>query len=94
MKGEVQIEEAEFGRLVSGEQVKLFKLRNQNDFQLNLISYGASIQSVLVKDKENKLINVTLGFDTLEGTNISVWCYSFSMIYILIIFAQNTLIDH
>jgi aldose 1-epimerase len=67
MSNDVLIEEVEFGKLANGEQVKLFKLRNKNDFQLNLISYGASIQSVLVKDKESKLINVALGFDTLEG---------------------------
>lgn len=72
MSNDVLIEEVEFGKLFNGEQVKLFKLRNQNDFQLNIISYGASIQSVLVKDKENKLINVALGFDTLEGTYLSL----------------------
>lgn len=60
-----QIQEIPFGQL-SGNEVKLFKIKNKNDFELNVISYGASIQSILVKDKNNQQTNVVLGFETIE----------------------------
>jgi len=94
MGDNILIEETEFGKLTNGEQVKLFKLKNQNDFQLNLITYGASIQSILVKDKEKKLVNVALGFDTLEGIFVQ-HLYSIIITQLVLIFLfQNTQIDH
>jgi aldose 1-epimerase len=60
------IEELPFGRIRDIE-VKLFKLKNKNEFELNLISFGATIQSIKVKDKNNVLTDVSLGFDNIEG---------------------------
>jgi len=42
-------------------------LKNKNEFELNLISFGATIQSIKVKDKNNVLTDVSLGFDNIEG---------------------------
>jgi aldose 1-epimerase len=65
----ILIEELSFGKILN-DQVKLYKLKNKNDFQLSLISYGASIQSIKLKDKSNKLTSVCLGFETIEGIYI------------------------
>jgi aldose 1-epimerase len=61
------IEESVFGKLSEGQQVKRFLLKNKNDFSFSVISLGAAIQSINVKDRNNKLVNVVLGFETLEG---------------------------
>lgn len=64
---QIKIEEMKFGRLSDGQEVKKYILRNKNDFEVSLISYGAAIQAIKVKDKNQKLINVVLGFETIEG---------------------------
>ena len=62
----ILIEEAEIG-LWQGEPVKSYKLKNKlTDFSLTVISYGARIQSIHVKDKNNDLIDVACGYDKLE----------------------------
>lgn len=62
----ILIEETEIG-LWQGEPVKSYKLKNKlTDFSLTVISYGARIQSIHVKDKNNDLIDVACGYDKLE----------------------------
>lgn len=55
-----------FGKLPSGEAVTKYMLTN-GTVTLNLIDFGAAMQSVLVPDKNGKFENVTLGFDDMEG---------------------------
>lgn len=43
-----------------------YVLKNHNDFEVVLLSYGAILQAMKTKDRNNKLVNVVLGFDTLE----------------------------
>jgi aldose 1-epimerase len=63
----VLIEESIFGVLSNGEQVKRYILKNKlNDFSFTVISFGASIQSINIIDKDNNLINVACGYDKLE----------------------------
>ena len=62
----VEIKEFSFGKCREGD-VKLYTLKNKNDFELSVISYGASIKSIKVKDKHQLLTNVCLGLDTIEG---------------------------
>ena len=66
MSDEIKIIESNFGKC-EGQDVKRFTIKNNNDFEVNLISYGASIQSIKLKDKNGKLINLVLGLDHLEG---------------------------
>lgn len=65
---EISIEESLFGRLSNKQEVKKYTLTNKNGFSFSVISYGASIQSINVKDKDGKLRSVALGLNTLEGT--------------------------
>ena len=69
--GDIIIEESVFGQLSDGQQVKRFLVKNKKDFSFSVISFGAAIQSINVKDKNNKLVNVALGFETLEGKFIT-----------------------
>eukprot|EP00829_Urostomides_striatus_P016983 TRINITY_DN5736_c0_g3_i1.p3 TRINITY_DN5736_c0_g3~~TRINITY_DN5736_c0_g3_i1.p3 ORF type:complete len:172 (-),score=60.39 TRINITY_DN5736_c0_g3_i1:60-530(-) len=49
-----------------GKNVKLYTLRNKAGCELDLLDYGATIRSIRVPDKQGKLTDVTLGFNTLE----------------------------
>ena len=67
----VSIEESIFGKLTDPSQelktVKKFVLTNtKSGFSVSLISYGATIQAINVKDKNGKLTNVALGFESLQ----------------------------
>jgi len=62
----ITVDESVFDKL--GEQViKAFTVTNQaTGFSCRLISYGASVQSIKVKEKSGKLVNTVLGFDTID----------------------------
>jgi aldose 1-epimerase len=59
------VTEDEFGRLPSGDPVAAVTLRSGEGMSVRLISYGASIQSVRVPDREGVVAEVTYGHDEL-----------------------------
>jgi hypothetical protein len=66
------VHESFFGFLNSPEHemVHKYTIKKANSgFQVGLISYGAALQFIYVKDKRQILTNVLLGFDTLKGFN-------------------------
>ena len=44
-----------------------YRLRNQRGMQVELIDLGGIITKIRVPDKDNKLADITLGYDKLEG---------------------------
>ena len=77
---EIQIEEIPFGKLEETE-VKMLKMKNKTGFQVSVITYGASVQSIITKDKDNKPVNVALGFETIEGF-IFIASFTFTIFYL------------
>lgn len=55
-----------FGYLSDGQKVMKYTLINNNSFQVDLLSYGATLQAIRTYDKFNKMVNVILGFDTIQ----------------------------
>lgn len=55
-----------FGFNIEGEEVLCHTLRNKKGMELSVITFGATITSLKVPSKNNELIDVVLGFDTLE----------------------------
>src|SRR5262245_29311288 len=53
-----------FGRLPGGEKVTEYTLRNAKGMIVKVIDYGATITEIQVPDRNGKLANVTLGFDS------------------------------
>lgn len=49
-----------------GQKVELFTIKNKSGAYVELISYGAAIRSICVPDHDGKLVDVCLGYDTLE----------------------------
>lgn len=56
-----------FGALPDGTAVEKYTLRNSHGLEASIITYGATLQSVLAPDKHGKVEDVVLGFDDLKG---------------------------
>ncbi len=56
-----------FGKTSSGETVELYTLKNLKGIEARVITYGGIIVSLKVPDRDGKLADVVLGFDSLDG---------------------------
>lgn len=57
------ISKREFCTLKDGRKVYCYRIENKQGEYVELLDYGASVQSVVVKDKEGRLGDVVLGAD-------------------------------
>ena len=55
-----------FGILPDGTKVHEFRMINENGMEVSVLEYGAAIRDLIVKDKDGKKANVSLGFPNLE----------------------------
>ncbi|KPJ06986.1 Aldose 1-epimerase [Papilio machaon] len=62
----VHLLEQDFGTF-KNEIVKKYTWQTKSGFKVSIISYGATIQSILVPDKVGELNDVVLGFDDING---------------------------
>jgi aldose 1-epimerase len=60
-------EHAAFGKMPDGTVVEKYTLRNSLGMQATVITYGGTLQSLLVPDKRGKTEDVVLGFDDIDG---------------------------
>jgi len=56
-----------FGDSRDGETVEIFTLTNSRGLKARVMTWGATLVSMEVPDRDGKLADVTLGFDKLEG---------------------------
>ncbi|HKD48439.1 MAG TPA: aldose epimerase family protein [Rhizomicrobium sp.] len=56
-----------FGTMPDGRPVTVITLVNRNKFQVRVISLGATLQSVLVPDRNGKFADIVLGYSDLKG---------------------------
>ena len=56
-----------FGRLADGTAVELYTLTNVGGLKARIMTYGAILVSLEVKDRGGKLGDITLGYDGLDG---------------------------
>ncbi len=54
-----------FGHTKRGDEVLCYTLTNSGGGQVKILSYGGTIQSITVPDKDGKLQDVVLGYDTV-----------------------------
>jgi aldose 1-epimerase len=57
----------EFGKLPDGRLVTQYTLTNRSGAVVKIINYGASITGLTVPDRNGKLEDVILGYDSLQG---------------------------
>lgn len=55
------------GTLPEGEIIHSYELSNKNGLHLKVINYGATITALKIPLKNGEIIDVVLGFDTLDG---------------------------
>lgn len=55
-----------FGISKSGETVYRYILENDHGMRVQIINYACAIQSIFVPDKDGRLTDVVLGYDSLE----------------------------
>ena len=58
---------AAFGMTPDGEAVDIYTLTNPQGMEVRAITFGGIITSIRVPDRDGKLDDVVLGFDSLEG---------------------------
>ena len=56
----------EFGKLPDGHSIDRFTLTNYSGMQVQAITWGAIITSIRVPDRNGKMDDVVLGYDTLD----------------------------
>jgi aldose 1-epimerase len=56
-----------FEKTIDGKQTHLYTLKNKNGITATFTNYGGRIVSLLVPDKNGKLTDVVLGFESVEG---------------------------
>ena len=61
------IQKEKYGETKDGQQIDLYTLTNKNGVKVSIMNYGAIVQSLYVPDKNNKMQDVVLGFDSLDG---------------------------
>jgi aldose 1-epimerase len=64
---ELRANAAEFGRLADGTAVPAVTLTNSKGMRVRIIALGAAIQSLEVPDRNGKVADVVLGYDTAAG---------------------------
>ncbi len=56
-----------FGKMPDGQAVQMYHLKNANGMEVNIITYGGAVQSIMMPDKNGHIDDVALGFDNLDG---------------------------
>ena len=65
-EGKMSINKEPFGKTPDGAAVDLYTLTNAHGLQVKIMTYGATITSVEVPDRDGQLANVTLALDSLD----------------------------
>ena len=58
---------ASFGKAPDGAEVDLYTLTNKNGVEAAISTYGGVVVSLKVPDRNGKLGDVVLGFDSIDG---------------------------
>ncbi len=63
----VQLDSTKFQKEIDGKKTNLYVLKNKNNVQAAFTNYGGRLVSLLVPDKDGKLVDVVVGFDSVDG---------------------------
>ena len=56
-----------FGTTEGGEQVDLFTIESSSGTAVDIITYGATVNSIFTADRNGDKADIIMGFDTIEG---------------------------
>jgi len=63
----VQLDSTKFQKEIDGKKTNLYVLKNKNNVQAAFTNYGGRLVSLLVPDKDGNLVDVVVGFDSVDG---------------------------
>lgn len=66
----MKIEKNFYGKLKDGRDVHSFTITNDNGAYIELVDYGATLNKIVVPDKNGNMLDVLVGFDTVEGQEL------------------------
>ena len=58
--------EKAYQQTIDGKKTNLYILKNKNNMQAAITNYGGRLVSLLVPDANNKLVDVVIGFDSVQ----------------------------
>ena len=61
-----RINEESFGKTKTGQEVKVFNIRNSQGSHIKVITFGAMLTEIWMPDRNKKFDDVVLGYDSLE----------------------------
>ncbi|MCC8018501.1 MAG: galactose mutarotase [Rikenellaceae bacterium] len=61
------LDSADFQTIVDGKEVSLYTLQNENGMAVQLSNYGARIVALWVPAKDGSFVDVSHGYDNIEG---------------------------
>jgi len=62
----MSIQKKDFGKTSKGEATTLYCFTNENNMQMKVCDYGATLVSVLVPDRDAQICDVILGYDSAK----------------------------
>ncbi|TCC87390.1 galactose mutarotase [Pedobacter frigiditerrae] len=63
----VKTDSLQYDTVINGKQVKLYTLTNSNGVTVTITNFGGRVISLLVPDKNDKLVDVSLGYDSISS---------------------------
>lgn len=66
----MKIEKNFYGKLKDGRDVHSFTVTNDNGAYIELVDYGATLNKIVAPDKNDNMLDVLVGFDTVEGQEL------------------------
>lgn len=69
------IAKADFEKTIDNKQVSLWTLTNANGIEMTVTNYGGKVVSLLVPDKNGKLVDVVTGYKTIAEYEASTEIY-------------------
>ncbi|MFC0268610.1 aldose epimerase family protein [Kushneria aurantia] len=60
------VTESDFDKTPQGEQIERYHLTNRNGMAVDVITFGARVQSIVLPDKNGKKADIALGFDNVK----------------------------
>jgi aldose 1-epimerase len=67
LPAEAKIDQAPWGETADHQKVDIYTLTNAHGMSARITNYGAYLVSLEVPDRNNKMADVVLGYDTLDG---------------------------
>ncbi|TKC06058.1 aldose epimerase family protein [Pedobacter frigoris] len=61
------LDSTKFQKEIDGKKTNLYVLKNKNNMEAAFTNYGGRLVSLLVPDRSGKLVDVVVGFDSVEG---------------------------